>query len=99
VVGDFDGDGRTDILWRNGSTSVIWYMTAGVAQKTQLMPTVDTSWQPVAVLDASGVGRDDIIWLSSGGSVVRWQLPGIDQPPNVAVIAVQGVGWQVVGQH
>jgi len=26
-------------------------------------------------------------------------MQGIDQTPNVAVIAVQGVGWQVVGQH
>ena len=99
VVGDFDGDGRADILWRNGATNVIWYMNAGVAKTTQLMPTVDPSWQPVAVLDASGVGRDDIIWLNSGGSVVRWQMVGIGQTPNVAVVAVQGTGWQVVGQH
>jgi len=63
------------------------------------MPTVDTSWTPVAVLDATGVGRDDIIWLNTGGSVVRWQMTGLGLPPNVAVIAVQGVGWQVVGQH
>jgi alpha-tubulin suppressor-like RCC1 family protein len=99
LVGDFNGDGRTDILWRNSATNVIWYMAAGVAQKTQLMPTVDTSWQPVAVLDATGNGQDDIIWLNNGGSVVRWQMQGIDQTPAVAVIAVQGVGWQVVGQH
>jgi alpha-tubulin suppressor-like RCC1 family protein len=99
LVGDFNGDGRADILWRNGGTNVIWYMAAGVAQKTQVMPFVDTSWQPVAVLDASGNGLDDIIWLNTGGTVVRWQMQGIDQTPNVAVIAVQGVGWQVVGQH
>ena len=99
LVGDFDGDGRADILWRNGATSVIWYMNAGVAKQTQLMPTVDTSWTPVAVMDATGAGRDDIIWLNSGGSVVRWQMNGIGQTPNVAVVAVQGIGWQVVGQH
>jgi len=99
LVGDFDGDGRTDILWRNGATNVIWYMNAGIAKQTQVMPTVDTSWTPVAVLDATGVGRDDIIWLNTGGSVVRWQMTGLGLPPNVAVIAVQGVGWQVVGQH
>jgi len=99
LVGDFDGDGRADILWRNGATNVIWYMNAGVAKTTQLMPTVDVSWTPVAVMDATGVGLDDIIWLNSGGSVVRWQMTGIGQAPLVAVIAVQGVGWQVVGQH
>jgi alpha-tubulin suppressor-like RCC1 family protein len=99
LVGDFDGDGRSDILWRNGATNVIWYMNAGVAKTTQLMPTVDVSWTPVAVMDATGAGRDDIIWLNSGGSVVRWQMNGIGQTPNVAVVAVQGTGWQVVGQH
>jgi hypothetical protein len=99
LVGDFDGDGRADILWRNGATSVIWYMNAGVAKKTQLMPTVDTSWTPVAVMDASGVGQDDIIWQNTGGTVVRWMMQGIGKTPSAAVIAVQGVGWQVVGQH
>jgi hypothetical protein len=99
LVGDFDGDGRTDILWRNGATNVIWYMNAGMAKKTQVMPTVDSSWQPVAVLDASGVGHDDIIWLNTSGSVVRWFLFGIESSVATSVIAVQGVGWQVVGQH
>jgi len=99
LVGDFDGDGRADILWRNGATNVIWYMNAGVAKTTQLMPTVDVSWTPVAVMDATGFGQDDIIWLNTGGTVVRWQMQGIGQAPVVAVIAVQGVGWQVVGQH
>jgi len=99
LVGDFDGDGRADILWRNGATNVIWYMNAGVAKTTQLMPTVDTSWTPVGVMDATGSGKDDIIWLNNGGSVVRWKMNGIGIAPAVAVIAVQGVGWQVVGQH
>jgi len=74
-------------------------MNAGVAKKTQLMPTVDTSWTPVAVMDASGVGQDDIIWQNTGGTVVRWMMQGIGKTPSAAVIAVQGVGWQVVGQH
>jgi len=26
-------------------------------------------------------------------------MVGIGQTPNVAVVAVQGTGWQVVGQH
>jgi hypothetical protein len=99
LVGDFNGDGRADIFWRNGATNVIWFMAAGVALTTRLMPTVDTSWQPVAVLDAAGFGREDIIWLNTGGSVVRWQVPAPDATPIVTVIAVQGTGWQVVGQH
>jgi len=60
---------------------------------------VDVSWAPVAVMDATGNGQDDIIWLNTGGTVVRWQMQGIGQTPAAAVIAVQGVGWQVVGQH
>ena len=37
--------------------------------------------------------------MDAGGSVVRWKMNGIGIAPAVAVIAVQGVGWQVVGQH
>jgi hypothetical protein len=44
-VGDFDGDGRADIVWRNGSTgqSVIWLMN-GLTTVTTATATSDASW-------------------------------------------------------
>ncbi len=99
TVGDYNGDGRSDILWRNGSTNAVWYMAGPVVQKVQLLPAVAVGWDPVGVMAASTTGRDDIIWLQgSSGTVVRWTMNGIGNPPTAAVVAAQGVGWQVVGQ-
>jgi hypothetical protein len=44
-VGDFDGDGRADIVWRNASTgqSVIWLMNGLTTVKTATA-TSDASW-------------------------------------------------------
>jgi hypothetical protein len=44
-VGDYDGDGKADILWRHTSGAVaIWEMTGFTAKAAQPIGGVDTSW-------------------------------------------------------
>jgi hypothetical protein len=80
-IGDFNADGKSDILWRstaNGST-YIWGMdgasivfdgfTAGYAD-----PTV---WQIAGVGDFDANGSSDILWRSiSNGSTYIWGMSG-----------------------
>jgi hypothetical protein len=67
AVGDYDGDGKADILWRNASTGadVIW--KGGEAANQQAVASqVGTAWHPVdsaegdpgvsAVIQPVGVG-------------------------------------------
>jgi len=62
--GDFDGDGTTDLLWRNTNTGqlIVWLVRAGVvATGAGLdLPDITKDWTVVARGDFDGDGRDDI---------------------------------------
>lgn len=75
-IGDLDGDGSADILWRNIYTGnvAIWYLTAdGRVAKTTEYPAVGLEWQIVKTGDFDGNGVDDILWRNSNtGQVNIW---------------------------
>jgi len=52
-TGDFDGDGKADILWRNSSSGLnaIWLMNGTSSTAQVFITTVaDPNWQVVGVL-------------------------------------------------
>jgi len=71
---DFDGDGLSDILWRNttdGST-VIWSSVSGGS-----LGTVPLVFKIVGVGDFDGDGKSDILWRNTtDGRVVLWMMNG-----------------------
>jgi hypothetical protein len=51
VPGDYNGDGKTDILWRNKSTgqNIVWLMNGTtLGSYVELMQVTDINWQIVA---------------------------------------------------
>jgi hypothetical protein len=75
-TGDFNGDGRADILWRNTSgdlTNWLGQSTGGfIANDANSRSMVDNSWNVAAIGDANGDGRDDIIWRNDSGAFTDW---------------------------
>jgi len=58
-IGDFDGDRRSDVLWRHPTAGyAIW--PAANASARRALPTL----QFVAIGDLDGDGRDDLVWRS-----------------------------------
>ena len=76
-TGDFDGDHKTDILWRNSDGGVgIWLMN-GTTPTAQIgLGTVDPAWQIAGVGDLDGDGKADIVWRHSNGDVAVWLMNG-----------------------
>src|SRR5439155_897357 len=67
-VGDFDGDGKADILWRNTSTGQNYiYLMNGITIGAEgyLRSVADQNWQVAGIGDFDGDGRDDILWRNS----------------------------------
>jgi hypothetical protein len=81
-TGDFNVDGRPDILWRHSQSGeiVVWFMNGSVLQSgTFLTPSAftDVNWQTVGTGDFNGNGRTDILWRhAQSGQNVVWFLEG-----------------------
>ena len=80
-TGDFNADGKSDILWHNsnGDTS-IWLMTASGTQ-VQVLSTTDlgvvpTSWNVAVTGDFNGDGKSDILWRNTNGDTSIWFMNG-----------------------
>jgi hypothetical protein len=72
-VGDFNGDGRSDILWRNASTgqNIVWN-SGNAATATGLGGVADPSWQLLGLpTGATPVQNQALIEASSDSA--EWQ--------------------------
>jgi len=72
---DFNGDGKSDIVWQNTITGqcVIW-MSDGT---TVNLPTEPTSWSIAGTGDFNGDGKPDIIWQNTiTGQRLIWMSDG-----------------------
>ena len=76
-VGDFNGDGRTDILLRNDNGKVTdWLGNANGGFSGNLANadnSISSAWHAVGIGDYNGDHRDDILWQNSDtGNVTDW---------------------------
>ena len=94
-VGDFDGDGRADILWRNASTGGNTYWKGGnSANQVGVSGVTGSAWKIVAVADYNGDGRADVFWRNTGtGANVVWR--SANGATTQAVATVTDQGWEV----
>ena len=90
-VGDFDGNGISDVLWRNADTGETgaWILDAPGNEPSVVawiwLPTepTDSGWEIQGVGDFTGEGSADVLWRNTTtGEVGAWILDG----PQV-------VGW------
>ena len=82
-VGDFNGNGNGDLLWRNTNGSVIdWTMNGAQiasAQSVTLGGTPvapDASWNVAGIGDFNGDGKSDVLWQNTNGSLIDWTMNG-----------------------
>jgi hypothetical protein len=106
-IGDFDGDGKADLLWRNANGSLIeWTMNGSqitssqtvTLQGTAVMP--DSGWSVAGIGDFNGDGKSDILWRNTNGSLIDWTMNG-PQIANVQPVTLGGSpvslnpSWQI----
>jgi hypothetical protein len=97
--GDFNGDGKQDILWRNTQTGEvrIWYMNGSTILSDDYVVTVGLDWKIAGIGDFNGGGISDILWENTvNGSVAIWIMRGDNlvyeyQQPS------PGLQWYITG--
>jgi len=81
AVGDIDGDGSADLIWRNLGTGEIiaWYLSAtGSVLKSTSLGVPGTAWTVVNTGDFDGNGIQDIFFRNtSTGEAVAWLMSGV----------------------
>jgi FG-GAP-like repeat/FG-GAP repeat len=79
-VGDFNGDGNSDVLWRqDGSGQVyVWEMNGQQVQAEGpvVRLPVPSDWHVESVNDFNGDGNSDILWRQDSGQVYVWEMNG-----------------------
>ena len=82
ATGDFNADGKADILWRNTTSQklVIWTMN-GNAKTGNIVPSpdqaVDANWEVAAAADFNADGYRDLLWYNqTSGKIVLWLMNG-----------------------
>jgi predicted outer membrane repeat protein len=76
-TGDFTGDGRADILWReNTGRIVLWEMDGATIVNNTRVADVPVTSQIQDTADFTGDGMNDILWRDDDGTIRIWEMDG-----------------------
>jgi Ca2+-binding RTX toxin-like protein len=96
---DFNGDGRSDILWRNTNSGEAYiYQVNGFAVPSEgSVRTVSSDWQIAGTGDFNGDNKSDILWRNSNsGEAYIYQMNGLAVASEGSVRTVSS-DWQIAG--
>ncbi len=95
-IGDFNGDGNPDVLWRDTNTGAlsIWFTNGTQVTSGAAVGTLPTNWNVAQIGDFDGDGKSDILLLDSAGDVAAWLMNGASVSSSVGIGNV-GPTWQV----
>jgi hypothetical protein len=99
TLGDVDGDGKDDILWRHTNGDVAWWLGNGlVLGETGIIATVaDAAWSIRGAGDLSGDGKADIEWRHTNGDVAGWLGNGLTLGATGIIATGVDAAWTIEG--
>src|SRR6266404_7157406 len=98
---DFDGDCKSDILWRSSATGndYLWLMNGlAIVSQGSLNTVDDQAWQVQGVGDFDGDGRADILWRNAAtGENYIYLMNGWTIVGRGLVNVLNDLNWQIKG--
>jgi VCBS repeat-containing protein len=100
-TGDFNGDKKSDVLFRDTNNNIaVWTLNglAPLAQAGIIGNLGAGTWQVAGTGDFDGDNKDDILFKDASGNVAVWLGNGVNPVTSANIIGSVGVsGWQVAG--
>jgi hypothetical protein len=99
-TGDFNGDGITDIVWRNTAGDIwIWLMNNnGTVLQSSVIGNMPATWSIAETGDFNSDGKSDMLWIDTSGNVVLWFMNGFAVTSAVSLGNV-GTPWSIQGSN
>lgn len=99
AIADFNGDGRSDLFWRQDSGGAgNWVVTASGGWTSSWGTWLAPQWKFAGVADFNGDGRPDLLWRHDSGPAQQWlgQANGslVENPAGALSV---GNDWTIVG--
>ncbi|MCX6579250.1 MAG: fibronectin type III domain-containing protein [Candidatus Aminicenantes bacterium] len=98
-TGDFNGDGKVDILWRNllEGRNKLWYLDGDVViGSTGIQPLDNKFFRIAGTGDFNNDGKVDILWRNySTGSDEVWYMDGAIRISSAALLEMTDLNWQI----
>ncbi len=100
-IGDFNGGGKADLLWRRTNDTGearIWVLDGGKIVADIGLPPPDPGWRVIGVADFNGDGKADLLWRRTNdtGEARIWVLDGGKIAEDIG-LPPPDPGWRVVG--
>jgi hypothetical protein len=96
-LGDFNGDGKGDLIWQDGNVFTEWQSTGSGFTPNVFVGSVSSGWSLAGIGDFSGNGQDGLLWFNSSSNVFTiWDATGIGFDPNSFAGSVSS-GWTLAG--
>jgi alpha-tubulin suppressor-like RCC1 family protein len=99
-TGDYNGDGKSDILWRHKTNGElwVWLMNGATALGMSHVATIDPVYEVVGSGDLNGDGKADILWRhKTNGEVWVWLMNGATPTSMALAETIGDLGYQIVG--
>ncbi len=94
-IGDFDGNGSFDLLWRDSSGNVgVWLMNGTTVQSSSTFANAPLAWVIAATGDYNGDGKSDILWKDTSGNTGVWFMNGATLTSST-IYGNVGTSWAI----
>jgi hypothetical protein len=103
ATADFNGDGKSDILWRNDATGQVFMMLMNgpaISSAAQVYAEANLNWKVASVGDYNGDGRSDILYRNfTTGQVYMLQMNGFAITGAGLVYSEGNLNWRALGPY
>ena len=102
-VGDFNGDGKSDLLYRNDATGQVYmFLMNGpsIAGGGMVYSEANLAWKIISVGDYNGDGKADILYRNfATGQVYELQMNGLSVSGAGLVYSEGNLNWHALGPY
>jgi hypothetical protein len=95
AIGDFDGDGKADILWRSSAGATEITLMNGMTATTTSIISTTANLDVLKLGDFNGDGMSDILWLNTSSAQTSvWLMNGATMTGSATLPAQ--TGWSAL---